>query len=105
MKYLVLLLLVVFIVVTASLQPEASFDRPSADAQNPVNTQDEPAYPLGKSTRYGLFKQRISGRVIKDPDTNTGKLIRGSTLEFTGDDTERVPLRQGVRFGYRYWLK
>ena len=105
MKYLIILLLVVSIVVTASLQPEASFDRPSADVQNPVNTQDEPAYPLGKSTRYGLFKQRISGRVIKDPDTNTGKLIRGSTLEFAGDDTERVPLRQGVRFGYRYWQK
>lgn len=105
MKYLILLLLVIFIVATASLQPEASFDHPSADVQNPVKTQDEPAYPLGKSTRYGLFKQRISGRVIKDPDTSTGKLIRGSTLEFAGDDTERVPLSQGVRFGYRYWLK
>lgn len=105
MKYLILLLLVVSIVATASLQPEATFDRPSADVQNPVNTQDEPSYPHGKSTRYGLFKQRISGRVIKDPDTNTGKLIRGSTLEFAGNDTERVPLRQGVRFGYRYWLK
>ena len=105
MKYLILFLLIVFIVVTASLQPDASFNRPSTDVQTPVNTQDEAVYPFGKSTRYGLFKQRLNGRVIKDPDTNTGKLIRGSTLEFAGDDTERVPLRPGVRFGYRYWLK
>jgi len=45
------------------------------------------------------------GRMVKDANATTGTLIRGSTLEFTEDNTERIALRKGVRFGYRYWLK
>lgn len=105
MRHLVLLFLVVFIASSASLQTAASLENPSVDSQSPLAKQEPPAFPMGKSTRYGLFKQRIRGRAVKDPDSSTGRLIRGSTLEFVGDDTERVPLRKGVRFGYRYWLK
>ena len=105
MRHLILLFLVVFIAGSASLQTAASLGNPSVDIQSPVAKQDQAVFPLGKSTRYGLFKQRIRGRVVKDPDASTGTVIRGSTLEFTGDNTARIPLRKGVRFGYRYWLK
>lgn len=105
MRHLILFFLVVFIAGSASLETAASLDNPPIDIQSPVANQDQAAFPMGKSTRYGLFKQRIRGRVVTDPDTSTGKLIRGSTLEFVGENTGQIPLRKGVRFGYRYWLK
>jgi len=105
MKRFILLFLVVFITSNASLQTAAYLDSPSVDIQSPVAKQDQAVFPVGKSTRYGLFNQRIRGRVVKDPDASTGTVIRGSTLEFVGDNTERIPLNKGVRFGYRYWLK
>ena len=104
MKHLVILILIIYAGNSASLETEASLDHPSVDTQS-VAKQGEPNSLMGKSTRYGLFKQRIRGRMVKDPDASTGTVIRGSTLEFIGNNTERVPLRKGVRFGYRYWLK
>ena len=105
MKHLILFFLVMVTAGSASLKTAASLDSASVNTQNPTAIQDQQVFPMGKSTRYGLFKQRTSGRVVTNPDTNTGKLIRGTTLEFMGYDTNRVPLRKGVRFGYRYWLK
>lgn len=101
MKHLIILILILYAGSSASLETEASIDHPSVDTQNPSAAQSL----LGKSTRYGLFRQRIRGRMVKDPSASTGTVIRGSTLEFIGNNTERVPLRKGVRFGYRYWLK
>lgn len=105
MRHLVLLFLVVYCAGSASQQTEASHDDHIVDNQGPVNQQDDAEYITGKSTRYGLFRQRIKGRVVTDPNASTGKLIRGTTLEFIGDNTDRIPLRKGTRFGYRYWLK
>lgn len=106
MKQLILLLLVVFIASSASLQTAASLDKLSVDIQSPVANQDETDIPRGKATRYGLFKQRIKGHLVQNPNASTGKVIRGSTLEFLEEEnTDRIPLRKGVQFGYRYWLK
>lgn len=77
----------------------------SIDEQQPPDNRVEPGIPRGKATRYGMFKERIKGRLLQDPNAGTGKVIRGSTLEFIEGDTRRIPLRKGVRFGYRYWLK
>lgn len=60
--------------------------------------------PYGKATKYGLFRERGAGWIQDSAKTGTGKVIRGATLEFV-EDTNRVPLRTGVTFGYRYWLK
>ena len=87
------------------------FNMPALTTEASVNTsntsaaQSKPDLPRGKSTRFGLFRQRSSGRVVKEPQAGTGMVIRGSTLEFEGSNTNRIPLRKGVRFGYRYWLK
>lgn len=67
-------------------------------------TVAEQALPRGQVTKFGLFRERGKGWVQNDPSSSTGKTIRGATLEFT-EDTNRVPLRVGVQFGYRYWLK
>ena len=64
----------------------------------------EQGLPYGKVTKFGLFRERGKGWVQDDPSAGTGKAIRGATLEFA-EDTDRIPLRQGVYFGYRYWLK
>lgn len=86
--------------------PDATQEQPSVVAeQGPIASQGDPDIPRGKATRYGLFKERVKGRLVQDPDAGTGKVIRGSTLEFLEGDTQRIPLRKGVRFGYRYWLK
>ena len=77
----------------------------SVDTSDAAAVQSTPDVPRGKSTRFGLFRQRGSGYLVKEPDAGTGMVIRGSTLEFQGVDTDRIPLRKGVRFGYRYWLK
>ena len=58
----------------------------------------------GKATRHGLFRERGKGWTREDVNTSTGKLIRKPKLEFM-EQTERIPLRKGVYFGYNYWLK
>ena len=80
----------------------ASSGAMSGCAQNaPVAEQQ---LPRGQVTKSGLFRERGKGWVQDDPSAGTGKTIRGATLEFA-EDTNRVPLRVGVQFGYRYWLK
>lgn len=68
------------------------------------NTQLQRKVPWGKVTRYGQFRERAKGFIRKDLKASTGKSIRRPTLEFS-KDTQRIPLRTGVYFGYRYWLK
>ncbi len=84
----------------------------SACDQNPAAPEPravaltEPALPYGKATRHGLFRHRGAGWVQDSAKTSTGKVIRGATLEFLeNQNTDRIPLRNGVTFGYRYWLK
>lgn len=60
--------------------------------------------PNGKVTRYGLYVGNNPGRVKEDPNTSTGKSIRGAVLEFV-ETAQQIPLRKDVYFGYRYWLK
>jgi hypothetical protein len=81
----------------------------SADKQQPVTAQQEKkqgerTIPYGRATTYGLFRESGRGWVRKDKNTSTGQVIRQPTLEFV-EQTDRIPLRQGVYFGYRYWLK
>lgn len=67
-------------------------------------TKEQEELPFGKVTKYGLFRERGKGWVQDDPSAATGKIIRGATLEFV-EEADRIPLRKGVQFGYRYWLK
>lgn len=81
----------------------------SADDKQPGSKQKESKQvqrkiPWGKATRYGLFRERAKGFTREDSKASTGKSIRKPTLEFS-EDTQRIPLRTGVYFGYRYWLK
>lgn len=81
----------------------------SADGKQPGSKQEENKQlqrkiPWGKVTRYGLFSERAKGFTRDDSKASTGKSIRKPTLEFS-EDTQRIPLRTGVYFGYRYWLK
>jgi hypothetical protein len=100
MRYLINVVGVVIIFNMLALTADAS-----VNTSNAVTPDSEADLPRGKSTRFGLFRQRSSGRQVKEPQASTGAVIRGSTLEFRGADTSRIPLRKGVRFGYRYWLK
>jgi len=90
--------------------PGAGIDQPSADSRQPgiqegkLETQPESGIPRGKATQYGLFRERGRGWTRQDEDTSTGKLIRNAKLEFV-EQTGRIPLRKGVYFGYKYWLK
>ena len=79
-------------------------DQQPAVTEDTVATQVEQGLPRGKVTKFGLFRERGKGWVQDDTNASTGKVIRGATLDFT-EDTHRVPLRKGVVFGYRYWLK
>jgi hypothetical protein len=72
--------------------------------ESPAIQEDEQEAPHGKVTQFGRFRERGKGWIQDDPNTSTGKTIRGMTLEFT-EETDRIPLRIGVLFGYRYWLK
>ena len=102
MKSLIFLFSAVIIVSSTLI----GCDQDAAVQEQTAVTQKKPDLPYGKATRYGLFKERGRGRVVEVPDASTGKVIRGSTLEFVEEEnTDRVPLRKGVRFGYRYWLK
>lgn len=79
-------------------------DNPQASAQVGGQQQGEPVIPRGKATRYGLFRERGKGWARENEDSSTGKLIRKPKLEYV-EQTERIPLRKGVYFGYNYWLK
>jgi hypothetical protein len=79
-------------------------DQQPAVTEDPVATQVEQDLPRGRVTKFGLFRERGKGWVQDDTTAGTGRVIRGATLEFT-EDTNRIPLRKGVFFGYRYWLK
>lgn len=100
MRYLII---VVGTVLMFNMQ--ASTTDANVITSNGITPYSEPDLPRGKSTRFGLFRQRSSGRIVKEPEASTGMIARGSTLEFEGVNTNRIPLRKGVRFGYRYWLK
>lgn len=100
MRYFITVVGAVFVFNMPAIPVDASIETPDA-----IASHGEPSLPRGKSTRFGQFRQRSSGRIVKEPDAGTGRVIRGSTLEFEGADTDRIPLRKGVRFGYRYWLK
>lgn len=79
--------------------------QPTVDEPSIVEP-DEQDLPHGKATRYGLFRERGKGWVQDSSKTSTGKVVRGATLEFLEEEnSERIPLRKGVHFGYRYWLK
>lgn len=75
-------------------------DEPSDERGGQVHAD----LPRGKVTAHGLFRMRGSGWVQDDAASSTGKTIRGATLEFV-EETDRVPLRIGTHFGYRYWVK
>ena len=79
-------------------------DLKPAGGKSTDDSQQVEARPYGKVTRYGLFRERGKGWVEDTKNTSTGKVIRGATLEFS-EDTDRVALRKGIVFGYRYWLK
>ena len=79
-------------------------DQQPSVTEDPVATEVEQGLPRGKVTKFGLFRERGKGWVEDDKNAGTGRVIRGATLEFT-EDTNRIPLRKGVFFGYRYWLK
>jgi hypothetical protein len=89
---------------------DTGLNQTTADYQQPGNQegepgkQVEPVIPRGKATSYGLFRERGRGWTRQDENTSTGKLIRNAKLEFV-EQTERIPLRKGVYFGYKYWLK
>ena len=82
----------------------ASADEKQPDSKQAEKTQVERSIPWGKATSYGLFRERGRGWTRQDENTSTGKLIRNAKLEFV-EQTDRVPLRRGVYFGYKYWLK
>jgi hypothetical protein len=100
MKYVVLLLIAV--VQVGFAQSGSAVRTPGAE--NNAATSQAAGIPRGKATRYGLFRGRGAGWTSTDKEAGTGKLIRKPKLEFV-KQTDRVPLRKGVYFGYKYWLK
>jgi hypothetical protein len=76
----------------------------SAESEKSAATHPDPDFPRGKATEYGLFKTLQSGWLADSDKTATGKILRSVTVEFV-ERTDRIPLRKGVVFGYRYWLK
>jgi len=104
MKFLTPLLISIALSGCAGIkQPSADSQQPGIQESKPVK-QATPGMPYGKATQYGLFRERGRGWARQDENTSTGKLIRNAKLEFT-EQTERIPLRKGVYFGYKYWLQ
>jgi hypothetical protein len=89
---------------SSASESDAGTNQATADSRQPGIEEGKPEIPRGKATRYGLFRERGRGWARQDEDTSTGKLIRRAKLEFV-EQTERIPLRKGVYFGYKYWLK
>ena len=100
MRYVIACFAAFLMFDTPALTTVASVDTPGA-----VTWHSKAGLPRGKSTRFGLFRQRSRGRIVKEPEAGTGMVIRGSILEFEGANTDSIPLQKGIRFGYRYWLK
>jgi hypothetical protein len=111
MKYLIHL---AFILLLVGCDPTPDVNRSSdkavsmasgvGEARAAADKQPDRKIPWGKATRYGLFRERARGFVREDSKASTGKSIRRPTLEFA-EDTQRIPLRTGVYFGYQYWLR
>ena len=105
MKHLILLLFTITL-AGCDRSPDVS-QSPDGEADT---SMDQPGkhsiseIPRGKTTRYGLFRERGRGWVQKKEGSSTGKVIRNAKLEFT-ETTDRIPLHKGVYFGYQYWLK
>jgi hypothetical protein len=91
-------------------EPDAALNQATADGQQPGIQEGKPenqatlGIPRGKATQYGLFRERGRGWARDNKNTSTGKLIRKPKLDFV-EQTGRIPLRKGVYFGYKYWLK
>jgi hypothetical protein len=110
MKHLSLLFLVA--TLTGCDAPPAVDQAPVAVAeqaapvheQGAVTKQTERKIPWGRVVLYGLFNARSTGSMMDNANSSTGKVIRGSVLNFT-EQTQRIPLLKGTRFGYRYKLK
>ena len=100
MKHSIYILVVVMLAGSALI---GCYQKPDVDDQ-PAAKQDEQEIPRGKVTRYGLFHGLDQGWVDSSPHTSTGKIIRGSKVEFA-ETASHIPLRKGLYFGYRYWLK
>ena len=101
MKHLIPLLIVVAL---TSCDQTSDVDQQPGNQESDLKKQVTLGIPRGKATQYGLFRERGRGWARQDKNTSTGKLIRNAKLEFV-EQTERIPLRKGVYFGYKYWLK
>ena len=99
MKYYLLLIVAV---LAGCVQGGDMMPTPAGETR--AATEMSPEIPRGKATLYGLFSERGKGWTSKTKDSSTGKLIRKPTLEFV-EQTDRIPLRKGVIFGYKYWIK
>ena len=111
MKYLIHLAFILVLVgcdptpdVTGVSDKAANMASDVGEARVADDKQPERKIPWGKATRYGLFRERARGFVREDARDSTDKSIRGPTLELS-EDTQRIPLRTGVYFGYQYWLR
>lgn len=91
-------------------EPGTDLNQAAADSHQPAIQEYKsaknaaPVIPWGMVKQYGLFRERGRGWTQQDADSSTGKLIRNPKLEFE-QQTDRIPLRKGVYFGYRYKLK
>jgi len=73
----------------------------ATDNSTTANTEGGNIVPRGSIIKSGIFKgQRTSG-IIEDPNTTTGKAVRGLVLEFV-ERTNRIPLVKGSYLGYQY---
>jgi hypothetical protein len=101
--YTLLAVILVSSVLAGCDQKPAENGQP-VKAEPAAKQEKAPDYPRGRATLYGIFGERSRGRVVEGSDTSTGKVIRGMKVEFQ-EETTQIPLRKGVIFGYRYWLK
>lgn len=101
MKHLIPLL-----IVAALTSCDQTFDagQQPGNQESDLKKQVTSGIPRGKATSYGLFRERGRGWAQDNENTSTGKMIRKPKLDFE-EQTERIPLRKGVYFGYKYWLK
>lgn len=75
----------------------------TASLAGPDPVADQDAGHAGKVLRYGLYRLVKPGRTVAHDETATGRMVRGPTLELR-EQTDRIPLRQGLYFAYQYRL-
>lgn len=68
-----------------------------------IDQTEEVRIPSGRVLQYGVYKVLRSGRIINNPDSSTGKLIRKPTIELA-EQTRRVPIQKGLHFAFQYRL-